>query len=251
MNKVKFLKPLLILLIALAGCVNHSTEKKEIYVSAASSLKGPVIEWKRQFEKENPDIEVKTNFGASGVLFDQIKKGAPADLLFSAQSLEYYQEDEHHLTIIQKGIIASNELVFVSGDFEKTPVHSIEDVPSHAKLGLGNPKFVPAGYYAEKALNKVKNFSGETVYSQNAVHLKGLVETGAVDYAIMYLTDALNSTKITVLKTIPQSSYPVIEYPVYEIGNEKKLAKQFLSYVTSREGQRILKKYHFRESVKN
>jgi molybdate transport system substrate-binding protein len=240
---------IIFLAVLLTSCSKTSHQKTVLYISAASSLKNPVTEWKNKFEKTHESIEIKTNFGASGILINQIKNGAPADLFFSAQSLQRFMSDDHKINLKKEGIVASNELVFVSGHQVNSPVNSIEDIPSAAKLGIGNPDMVPAGYYAEIALQKVNHKKVKIIYSQNAVHLKGLVETGAVEYAIMYRTDAIENQRINILKTIPQDWYPAIQYPVYSI-DEKKAAKQFLEYVKSQEGQKILKKYHFRESVK-
>lgn len=250
MKKTYYIIGIFLLAVLLTSCSETSHQKTVLYISAASSLKKPVTEWKERFEKTHKNIEIKTNFGASGVLINQIKNGAPADLIFSAQSLQRFISADDNMKIKKEGIIASNELVFVSGTRVGTPVDSIEDIPSDDKLGIGNPDMVPAGYYAEKALQNVKHKKFNLIYSQNAVHLKGLVETGAVEYAIMYRTDALENKKIKIIKNIPIDWYPAIQYPVYSI-TEKEEAKKFLQYATSKEGQKILKKYNFRESVKN
>jgi molybdate transport system substrate-binding protein len=251
MKKVNYITTLIILALLLTSCSKTNQSEKVLYISAASSLKGPVTEWKKQFEKNHPSIDIKVNFGASGVLINQIKKGAPADLIFSAQSLQRFISSEDQIEMDKKGIIASNELVFVAGKKLDSPVRSLEEIPASSKLGIGDPELVPAGYYAEKALKNVKQIKANIVYSQNAVHLKGLVETGAVDYAIMYRTDALENKRISIIESIPQNWYPAIVYPVYSMQTDKEETEQFLKYVRSNEGQQILKKYNFRESVNN
>lgn len=250
MKKTNYIIGILFLAVLLTSCSQTSHQKTVVYISAASSLKKPVTEWKERFEKTHKDIEIKTNFGASGVLINQIKNGAPADLMFSAQSLQRFISKGDKIDIKKERIIASNELVFVAGTKVSTPVNAIENIPSDAKLGIGNPDLVPAGYYAEKALQNVNHKQIKIIYSQNAVHLKGLIETGAVEYAVMYRTDALENKRINIIKNIPIDWYPAIQYPAYSI-TEKKAAKTFLKYASSKEGQKILKKYNFRESVKN
>jgi molybdate transport system substrate-binding protein len=250
MKKTNYIIGILFLAVLLSSCGANSQQKTVVYISAASSLKKPVTEWKERFEKRHKDIDIKTNFGASGILINQIKNGAPADLMISAQSIRRFISDDDKIDIKKEEIIASNELVFVSGMKVDSPVDSIEDIPSTAKLGIGNPDMVPAGYYAKKALQKVNHSKVKIIYSQNAVHLKGLIETGAVEYAIMYRTDALENQRINIIKNIPSNWYPAIQYPLYSI-TEKKAAKQFMTYVRSKEGQKVLKKYNFRESVNN
>jgi molybdate transport system substrate-binding protein len=245
---------MLFILITMSACTNNNkSPEKTIYISAAASFKGPVSEWKNKFEQKHKNVEIKVNFGATGVLVNQIEKGATADLLFAAQDIERYVKNKEAKLFHKEGNIAANDLVFVAGKHVKTPVESIQDIPSEASLGLGDPKWVPAGFYAKEALSNMNIFDqiDRIVYSQNALHLKGLVETGSVDYALLYKTDAVNSKRITILQTIPQKWYPVIEYPVYSLKSEKKEAKDFLQYIRSDEGQGILQKYSFRESVKH
>ncbi|WNB93325.1 molybdate ABC transporter substrate-binding protein [Bacillus sp. NEB1478] len=251
MKKSTFVLGILFVLLVLNGCSNNNHSKKVIYVSAASSLKNPVTDWKQQYEKKHPNITVKANYGASGVLVNQIKKGAPADLFFAAQSADRFLSEGDSIKLIKEGIVASNELVFVANKNVDSPVQSLDDIPSNVKLGIGDPKLVPAGYYAEKALNHTDKKKIKVIYGQNAVHLKGMVESGSVKYALMYKTDAMNSKKINILKTIPQTWYPEIEYPVYRLNSSNKESKDFLKYVKSKQGQQILKKYKFRESVKH
>jgi molybdate transport system substrate-binding protein len=250
LNNHKRIISTLLLLLILASCSNTtSNSEKVIHISAASSLKGPVTEWEHQFEKNHPNINIKANFGASGVLINQIKKGAPADLFFSAQNVDRFLSKSDDIKLIKAGIVASNELVFVVNKNVHSPAVSLNKVPTDAKLGIGEPKLVPAGYYAKKALEHVKKKRFHIIYSQNAVHLKGLVESGTVDYALMYKSDAVNNKKIKILETIPQNWYPEIEYPVYRLKGAQNESKQFWEYIHSAKGQKILKKYTFRKSV--
>ncbi|MBY6035377.1 molybdate ABC transporter substrate-binding protein [Fictibacillus nanhaiensis] len=243
---------LIIIASLLMGCKKPEKPPETVlYISAASSLKGPVKDWIKQFEEDHPHVHIAANFGASGVLLNQIKKGAPADLVFSAQAIDHYVPSGSTISFKEEGIIASNELVFVAGKRLNSPVRSVKDLPADAKLGIGDPKWVPAGFYAEKVLEHLNKSLDEIRFSQNAVHLKGLVENGAVDYAIMYKTDAVDNKHLTILETIPESMYPVIEYPLYVVNSAKKDTKDFIQYVQSAEGQLVLRKYHFRESVKN
>jgi molybdate transport system substrate-binding protein len=252
--KKKWMMSIIFMLISVTACTNQDpSAEKIINVSAAASLKGPVSEWEEKYERKHPKIDIKVNYGASGVLVNQIEKGASIDLLFSAQKIDRYIKNKEAVAFYEEGTIAANELVFVAGKHVSSPVKSIDDVPSNALVGVGDPKWVPAGFYAQKALSSmnVLHRINRIVYSQNAVHLKGLVESGSVDYAILYKTDAIKSNRISIIQVIPQKWYPVIEYPVYRIGAEKKEANDFLDFAKSEEGHRILKKYSFRESVQH
>lgn len=64
----------------LAAC--GKTEKKEITISAAASLNEVLSQIAENYQKENKNITVNINFGASGALKKQIEGGAPVDFVF-------------------------------------------------------------------------------------------------------------------------------------------------------------------------
>src|SRR5689334_6979701 len=70
-----------ILWIALAGC---SRPAETLTVSLAASLQGAMKEIASQYEWKNPRVRLVLNFGASGMLAQQIEQGAPADVFLSA-----------------------------------------------------------------------------------------------------------------------------------------------------------------------
>src|SRR5512136_94773 len=133
-------------------------EGKEILVSAAISLKNAFEEIGRLYEKKT-GVRVRFNLGASGLLQKQIESGAPVDIFASAGEK---QMDE----LQAKGLIfadtrrnfARNELVLVIPENSKLPIRSFTDLarPEVARIAIGNPKTVPAGQYAEEALNRLK-----------------------------------------------------------------------------------------------
>src|SRR5471032_1599992 len=57
---------------------------KQLTVSAAASLTDAFNAIGPLFEKVHPGVEVRFNFAASGVLLQQIRQGAPVDVLASA-----------------------------------------------------------------------------------------------------------------------------------------------------------------------
>ena len=68
---------LLALTLALSACAPERGEAP-VTVSAAASLREVMTELEAEYEAANPGVEVRTNFGASGALRQQIEQGAPA-----------------------------------------------------------------------------------------------------------------------------------------------------------------------------
>lgn len=64
------------------GSAKGQSEKVQITVSAAASLKDVLTELSSVYEKDHPNVSIKFNFGSSGALQQQIEQGAPADLFF-------------------------------------------------------------------------------------------------------------------------------------------------------------------------
>jgi len=62
------------------GCQTTKSPKNELIVSAAISLKHPMEELAAAYREKHEDIELRLNFGSSGLLSSQIVRGAPVDV---------------------------------------------------------------------------------------------------------------------------------------------------------------------------
>ena len=80
----------LLLLLALLPAVPSAgaEEKSELWVAVAMSLRPAMQETADLFEARHPATEVVLNAGASGLLLQQMLRGAPADLFVSASPRE-------------------------------------------------------------------------------------------------------------------------------------------------------------------
>ncbi len=120
------------------------------------------------------------------------------------------------------------------------------------KLALGNPKTVPVGQYAAEALTKAGVYQtlvdqNKLVYGENVRQVLTYVESGNVDAGIVYKTDALTSTQVTISFTIPASYSEPIIYPIAIVKDSKhiQLAQNFISYVLGKDGQKVLQAQGF------
>lgn len=102
---------LLMSVVLFAGCqaekggsAKGKSEKVQITVSAAASLKDVLAELSSVYEKDHPNVSIKFNFGSSGALQQQIEQGAPADLFFSAA------EDKFN-RVVNQGLIDKKDSV--------------------------------------------------------------------------------------------------------------------------------------------
>ncbi|MDF2791354.1 MAG: modA, partial [Neobacillus sp.] len=141
------------MLIALSACSTKDSQQSkpvELTISAAASLNEALIEIKKNFEAENPQIKLLYNIGGSGALKQQILQGAPVDLFLSA-AIDPFNE------LTQKGLIdkqtqvnlLGNQLVLVTNKETPANINGFSDLkPSQInKIAIGIPESVPAGKY--------------------------------------------------------------------------------------------------------
>ncbi|MFC3040600.1 molybdate ABC transporter substrate-binding protein [Virgibacillus xinjiangensis] len=227
--------------------------KTELTVSAASSMMDSLMEVKEAFEKEEPQIDITYNFGGSGTLRRQIEQGAPIDVFFSASKREYTRLDEAGMIVNGIALLQNRLAVVVP---EGAADRSFDDfVRSERKLALGTPKAVPAGTYAQEALEKRGDWApleDRIVFAKDATHVLTLVEKGSVGAGIVYMSDIQDEQGIRVLEEIDETLHTPIEYTAAVIGNREgqdehtmTAAKRFLKFVQSEESMETFRRYGF------
>src|SRR3954451_1243833 len=199
-----------IVIAAAAIFIVGSANAAEGLVSAAVSLSDALKEIAAGYEKQSSD-RIRFNFGASNLLARQIEEGAPVDLFFSA--------DEAKMDALEKkGLILketrrsrlSNLLVIIVPPTRNTAVRGPLDLRRDAikRIALAEPQTVPAGIYAKEYLQKIKLWPAvewKVIPTENARAALAAVESGNVDAAIVYQTDAAMSKKVKIAYQIPRS----------------------------------------------
>jgi molybdate transport system substrate-binding protein len=248
-------------LILIAGLVLASEVTAqttyEITISAAISLKNAFEDIGKIFLERNPGARLLFNFGGSGDLARQIEAGAPVDVFASAAPKD--MDDLDRKDMIIKGTrkdFAGNRVVLVFPLNSKIPLISFYDLRrgEFQKIAIGNPKTVPAGRYAEEVLRYFNLWDGikdRLILAENVRQVLDYVARGEVDAGVVYSTDALVRTKeVKVMAEAPEHSHRPVVYPIAVVKGTKKesLAREFITLVTSKEGEKVLERYGFRVS---
>ncbi|HEX2954727.1 MAG TPA: molybdate ABC transporter substrate-binding protein, partial [Bacillota bacterium] len=166
---------------------------------------------------------------------------------------------ESLIKLVDERLIAKEDLRMMAGNalalVVPKDVHIIGQTdfhyllkPSVRKIAIGNPTYVPAGLYAVELLEKVgimKNVQEKLLYAANVRQALAWVETGSVDAAIVYGTDAKisHSTKV-VAETTPDG--PIrIRYgiAILQRSKDRDSAEKFIQFIMSK--REIWKKYGF------
>jgi molybdate transport system substrate-binding protein len=225
----------------------------ELTVSAAASLTDALNEIRPLFEATNPDVRLRFNFGASGVLGQQIREGAPVDLFVSAAE-EQMQElvDDGFIDPAHETGLLGNELVAV---VRKDAKREIADpgsllLPAWTMVAIGIPDTVPAGSYAREALTNLglwEPLASKIVQAQDVRQVLQYVETGNADIGFVYRTDAVSSEAVRIAFAVDPAAHQAIRYPLGVVAATKhpEAAAGLYAYLQSRPAQDIFEKHGF------
>ncbi len=224
----------------------------ELTVAAASSLKDALEEIKTAYQESNKNVKLTFSFGASGTLQQQIENGADVDVFISAAVKQMDALEEKGLIIqeTRKNFLENQVVLIVPKDSALNI--DFKDLASEKvkQIGLGEPKGVPVGQYAEEVLTNLdilKQVKEKAVYGNNVKEVLTWVETGNVDAGIVYLTDANISDKVKVAAAAPEGSHKPIYYPATVIKGSRnpEQAKGFTEFLYGSEAKAVFEKYGF------
>ncbi|HDS1158821.1 TPA: molybdate ABC transporter substrate-binding protein [Stenotrophomonas maltophilia] len=224
----------------------------ELTVSAASSLTESFRELGAAYEEAHPGTKVDFNFAASGVLLQQISRGAPVDVFASADEATMDQAQQQDLLAAgTREVFAVNALWVVVPPQAKAAPRSLKDLAgaSVQRIALGNPDSVPVGRYAKGALEAAglwPSVQGKTITTQNVRQSLDYVARGEVDAGFVYATDAqAMPDRVRRVFAVPVAGRIAYPLEVTKASAQPAEAKRFTAFVRSAQGQAILAKHGF------
>ena len=222
------------------------TEKKEITISAAASLNEVLSQVVENYQKENKNVKVNINFGASGALKKQIEGGAPVDFVFfaSKKDLEDLKKQDLVSEKFSKDIL-ENTMV-VAG---RKKIDNLSEMLEH-KVAIGDPDTVPAGRYAKQTLENVglwDKMQENFVLSKDVRSAMQYVDLYEVDYAMIYKTDSKVMKNAEIVFEVPNTLHTPI---IYSCGilkdKERDEVKSLYRFLTTKESIEIFEKFGFK-----
>jgi molybdate transport system substrate-binding protein len=231
------LKFLLCLLLG-AGAFDCSADSATVF--AAASLSDSLEKIAAQYEKETHDTIV-FNFAASSMLARQIEEGAPADIFFSADEAQMDRLQNKRLILAgTRQSRLSNLLVIIVAADSPLSIAAPRDLakPSVVRVALADPQAVPAGVYAREFLAMEKLWDAiepKVVPTTNVRGALAAVESGNVEAAIVYKTDAAISKRVKIAYEVSRTDGPKISYPMAALKDSPQpaAAKRFMQYLDS------------------
>ncbi|BDA79433.1 molybdate ABC transporter substrate-binding protein [Leptospira kobayashii] len=227
------------------------SDEQEIIVSAASSLTDVLKEIGEKFEKKH-GVKAVFNFGSSGSLYQQIAKGAPADVFISADEDTLDKGIQKNvLDPKSKKILLKNNLVLILPQASIFKIETLKDLlkQEFKRIAIGNPNSVPAGRYAEQTLEKEKlliALKEKFIPCENVRQVLDYVSREETDAGFVYQTDAtIAEGKVKVALLL--SGHKPILYPGTLVSGTKhpEASLLFLEFLQSAEAKEIFTQYKF------
>lgn len=241
----------IIIICAFLGLIDVSHAK--IIVSAASSIQGALSAILELYQQQN-NAEVLLNFGASGILAQQIATGAKVDLFISANSnwVEYIEKKG----FLEKKptYLISNKIVLAKFCKSKLKVESVTDLTkvSLNKIAVADFSYVPLGSYTKNYLSSLKilqQLKDSLLFATSAEHTAQYLKRGLVDVAFIYYSSAFLESDICIVEELSDDLIGKVDYKIAVIKKNKETSF-FSNFLHSNSAVKIFVQYGFLELTK-
>ncbi len=221
-------------------------DSREILVFAAASLTESLEQIGRAYQGKT-GTAVRFSFGGSSDLARQIQAGAPADVFFSADTAKMDALEKAGLVRREdRSEFLSNRLAVVVPLDSIRKVTGPRDLLQFPKIALADPAAVPAGIYAKKWLESEgvwRDVENRVVPTLDVRAALAAVESGGVEAAVVYATDARISKKVRAV--FQTGADPPILYSVSPVARARAAARAFVTFLRGKEASAAFTKAGF------
>jgi molybdate transport system substrate-binding protein len=240
-------------LLALAATMLLSFAQPQpapLTVFAASDL-GPA------FKQIIPAFEARARttvtlvLGSTGMLAQQIRNGAPADVFFAANESFVNDLIAESLTVPgTDAIYARGYIAIVTLKSSNLRVNDLKDLanPQIRRIAIANPQHAPYGLAAKQALETQGLWHGmesRLVFGENVQQAAQFVRSGSAEAGIVARSVA----------GTPDLNWRLVDERLHQPINQKAVvlvrtkqaaaARSFIEFINGREGQAVLKQFGF------
>ena len=227
---------------------------QKVLIAAASDLKFALDSIITIYKQTNSRSTVQVTYGSSGKFYEQVRRGAPFDVFFSAD-LEYperLQRQSHCIGEVVK--YGEGRLVVWSlkKDVEVNAMRTLAE-PDVRNVAIANPLHAPYGKRAAQALVHFKLYDlvkPKLVYGENISQTAQFLTTGAADAGIIALSLALSPAMKKYGRSfylIPEQSHQRLEqgYVILRHAEGNPEVREFISFFQGERSREILMYFGF------
>jgi molybdate transport system substrate-binding protein len=237
---------LVVIAVLLAGSCGGS-DRREVLVSAASSLTDAFTAIEAEYEARHPDVDIVLNLGGSSSLREQILAGAPVDVFASANQSNVDDLIDAGLIAGRASPLATNQLAIAVPAGNPAGIATLRDLARDDLLiGLCSPS-VPCGQYAADTLAGAGVVVSPDTFEPDVRALLTKISAGELDGGIVYQTDiAAAGGAVESIEMPPEPNVTVLYSIALISGREDgSHAAGLLEFVLGPDGRRILTEFGF------
>lgn len=222
-------------------------------VFAAASLKTALDDVVQRYEAQTSG-HVTVSYAGSSALARQVQQGAPADLVFLANSewVDVLELDG----LIAPGTrvdLLGNRLVVIApqgqAPLDITDPDAWTSALEDGPLAMALVKAVPAGIYGQAALRHLGLWpllAPRVAQTDNVRAALALVALREAPLGIVYDTDARAEPRVTIVARFPPDSHRPIRYPLAQVaGRDSQGAQAFWRYLQGNDARAVFDQHGF------
>jgi molybdate transport system substrate-binding protein len=253
MNRARLLCLVVALLQAGPGTVLDGAQAApsiSLTVFAASDLGPPFKQIVPQFERQS-GIDVTLVLGSTGMLAQQIRNGAPADVFFAANESFIDSIASENLTLRQTNTFyARGRIAIVTLKSGGVRVNDLDDLadPRVRRIALANPQHAPYGMAAKQALEATalwKALEPRLVFGENVQQAVQFVRSGSVEAGIVARSVADTSDLHWTL--VDEGLHAPLSQMAVVLARTKQRAASisFIEFVNGTRGRSVMRQFGF------
>lgn len=223
--------------IILLILMSLSLQATPVQIFAAASTIDALNDIKTNL-KAQKGLEIAIHTAGSAILAQQIKHGAPCDIVLLAD--QKWMAQLKAGGFVQANTIVpllSNELVIIAAKKNSFGFSEMLKDPT-IQVAIAHTEIVPAGRYAKEALEKRgwwPDLQDRLLMAGNVRLALRWVETNQAPMGVVYKTDAESSADVRTVAGLPLPN-GVISYPIASCSQSKNPAtKPVMDHLTSEE----------------
>lgn len=231
---------------ALALILLAQAAAADVTVFAAASLKTALDQIAAGWTGQT-GTQVTLSYGGTPALAKQIAEGAPADIFLSAS--KDWMDELQDMGLIRPDTrrdVLGNQLILVAhGQAKPVMIDGNLDLPGlleGGRLSMALVDAVPAGQYGKEALTSLGLWpavESSVVQTENVRAALHLVALGEAPLGIVYASDAVAETGVSVIGTFPTESHQPIVYPAALTNDAGPEAQAFLDHLSTPVAQAV------------